>query len=158
MWVALFMVHHWVQHFISSHPFYNIYLNLQVLSQCFQQQIQTFSYCATMHNGQFSQDVRGGSPLHTLRGIHPEHYLIPAQGYPNMPSSVTHLLDLKVAARFVCFCFCCLIYDNPPQVALWGWFLIYSYSFLMLIINVKLLETVSRGGPARTKACCPDSV
>lgn len=28
----------------------------------------------------------------------------------------------------------------------------------MLTINVKLLETVSRGGPARTKACCPDSV
>lgn len=58
-----------------------------------------------MHNGQFSQDVREGSLLHTLRGIHPEHYLIPAQGYPNMPSSVTHLLDLKVACKICLFLF-----------------------------------------------------
>lgn len=30
------------------------------------------------------------------------------------------------------------------------------FLFYMWTINVKLLETVSRGGPTRTKACCPD--
>lgn len=82
-----------------------------------------------MHNGLFSQNVTEGSLLPTLRGVHPEHYLIPAQGYPNMASPDMHLFDLQVAARFACFCFCCLIYDNPSQVMLWGQFLIYNYFF-----------------------------
>lgn len=48
-----------------------------------------------MHNGQFGQDVREGSVFQILRGVHPEHYLIPVQGYANMASSFTHLFNLK---------------------------------------------------------------
>lgn len=141
------------QYFTPQSPLYNIYqfTAFGFVSSC------KYRLSPTMHNGLFSQNVTEGSLLHALRGVHPEHYLIPVQGYPNTASSDMHLFDLQVAARFVCFC--CPIYNNPSQVMLWGRFLIYN-SFLkkMLTINVKLLETVSRGGPARTKACCPDSV
>lgn len=150
LWEHMFLILHIAVHFYM----YYIYLNSQVWVPDSRSKFKLLGFLPRKHNGQFSQHVREGSLLH----MHPEHYLIPAWGYPNMPSSVTPGVDLEVAARFVCFCFCPLIYDHLPQVALRGRSLIYSSVFLMLFINVKLMETVSRGGPARTKACCPDSV
>lgn len=111
------------QYFTPQSPLYNIYqfTAFGFVSSC------KYRLSPTMHNGLFSQNVTEGSLLHALRGVHPEHYLIPVQGYPNMASSDMHLFDLQVAARFVCFC--CPIYNNPSQVMLWGRFLIYN-SFL----------------------------
>lgn len=91
----------------------------------------SFRFWPTMHNGPLSQSVKEGSLLRHLKRH--TSWTLPnsCSGLPKH-GLLCHAFIWCERSWTICpFLFGCLIYDNPSQVVLLGWFHIYNYMLFL---------------------------